>query len=99
MTRPFCPINLPCLDANDIKPVRLSHSWDSEHFEQGEIIRGYYQCPQCGLWWPCVEEPDCWEEEPDGFKRATGWWGAAVCEECGLLMADQPDGQTECYRL
>lgn len=52
-----------------------------------------------GLWWPCVEQPDCWEEMDDGRWKATGWWGASVCEVCDLLMVEQPDGTPECYSL
>lgn len=92
-----CPIDL----ANrDNYRCRLGgRKFDAEGHERGERINGFYQCPKCDVWWPCVEEPDMWDEGPHGRWYASGWWGAAVCEECGLLMVDQPDGRTECYRL
>lgn len=93
-----CPINLPQLESPPI--VRSQRTFDSEGLERGERINGYDQCPRCGLWWPIVEEPDVWEEVA-GTQRwiATGWWGAAICGECDLLMVEQPDGTPECYRL
>jgi hypothetical protein len=93
---PHCPIDL--LTRNGPYAARLSSSYDADGFEQGERINGFEQCPKCGLWWPCVEEPDCWTEDGDKWK-ATGWWGAAVCEECDLLMVEQPDGRGEVYQL
>lgn len=99
---PVCPVDMPTRDRPYM--VRLSGPTYEDGFEQGERINGYDQCPKCGLWWPCVEVPDCWEE--DGLDehgnvrwKATGWWGAAVCEECDLLMVDQPDGRGEVYQL
>ena len=93
---PHCPINLPHSDKPYV--AYLSRSFDEDGHERGERINGFDQCPKCGLWWPCIEEPDCWEEDGDKWK-ATGWWGAAVCEECNLLMVEQPDGTPECYQL
>ncbi len=92
-----CPTDL--LTCNVPRVVLLSSFFDPEGFQHGERINGYDQCPKCGLWWPCVEEPDCWTESANGEWLATGWWGAAVCCECNLLMVDQPDGRGECYRL
>ena len=96
---PHCPIDLPTRDGTYC--VYLSRYWDRDNFEKGERINGYDQCPKCGLWWPCIEEPDCWEESDHGTNKwiATGWWGAAVCEECELLMVEQPDGRGETYQL
>ena len=98
---PHCPTDLPSRDQFDSYVCRLSRRWDSEGYERGERINGFDCCPKCGLWWPIVEEPDCWEETEEGSDRwkATGWWGAAVCEVCDLLMVEQPDGRGECYSL
>jgi hypothetical protein len=101
---PFCPVDLPSSDLCSPYCVRISTSFDADGHERGERINGFNQCPKCSLWWPCVEEPDCWTE--DGLDengnvmwKATGWWGAAVCEECNLLMVDQPDGTPMCFKL
>lgn len=96
MIGPHCPANLPTRATPYC--VRLSNSFDEDGYEQGQRINGFDCCPQCGLWWPCIEEPDCWEEDDSRWK-ATGWWGASVCEDCGLLMIEQPDGRGECYQL
>lgn len=79
--------------------VYLSRSYDDNGHERGARINGIDQCPKCGIWWPCIEEPDCWEQRWDGKWMAIGWWGAAVCEECELLMVEQPDGRGEVYGL
>lgn len=100
MIGPHCPIDLPTRDAPYC--VRIGErGFDDRGHETGERINGFDQCPKCLLWWPCLEEPDCWEESDDqpGKWIATGWWGAAVCEECELLMVEQPDGTPECYQL
>ena len=95
-----CPVDLMSYSQWEPPPiVTLKSSVDDDGMEQGERINGYCECPKCGLWWPCVEEPDMWEEIEPGKWGATGWWGAAVCGECNLLMADQPDGTSECYQL
>ena len=93
---PHCPADLPTRD----EPY-LVQLWESfkDSKEGGERINGFHQCPQCGLWWPCIEEPDCWEQQDDGRWTAVGWWGAAVCEVCEVLMVEQPDGTPETYCL
>lgn len=90
---------------NDIDPrfpvteYELRH-WDDEGFERTERRIGASQCPKCGLWWPAIEEPDCWEEnEATGRWDAVDWMGFEVCEQCGLLMVVQPDGSGEVYEL
>lgn len=85
------------------EPRRTSErrTWDAEGFERTEIRTGACQCPKCGLWWPIIEEPDCWTQNSKDKTRmdATGWWGAPVCELCHLLLVEQPDGRSECYDL
>lgn len=94
---PHCPVNL---SGDDPYVVQLSLEIDDEGFERGERIHGFDQCPKCGLWYPCVEEPDMWElDEETGIWRAEGWWGGTFCEECGLLLVTQPDGTPEAYDL
>ena len=84
----------------DFEPIVLDREFDAERYEQTKRINGGYQCPKCELWWPCVEEPDMWDlDEESGIWEATGWWGGTVCEECNILMIDQPDGSGECYQL
>lgn len=67
----YCPIDLPsrCWDPSDefVRVLNDEHgnsTWgfDDEGFQTGQRINGFDQCPRCGLWWPCIEEPDCWEE-------------------------------------
>ena len=98
-----CPINLPTADPYTPYLRVLSRSFDADGFERGERINGFTECPKCGRWWPNVEEPDCWEEGEDAGHEtiwlATGWWGSSICEECDLLMIEQPDGTSEVYRL
>lgn len=98
---PHCPIDLLQRCNFDRYVVQLSRSFDDEGYEQGERINGFVECPKCGLWWPCIEEPDCWEEDDEqkGKWVAIGWWGGVVCDECRLLIVDQPDGHTEVYQL
>lgn len=85
----------------DIKPVYLQREYDANGYERTQRINGGYQCPKCELWWPCVEEPDCWtmNQHDENKWDAEGWFGGVVCEDCGLLMIDQPDGTAECYSL
>lgn len=87
------------LHINGPRLIQLSTSFDDKGYERGERINGACQCPECGLWWPVIEEPDVWTESDDGRWIATGWWGEARCELCHLLMIDQPGGRGECYRL
>lgn len=93
--------NLPQINCPwELEPILLEREFGMGSYEQTKRINGGCQCPKCGLWWPCVEEPDMWDWDEDfGQWIATGWWGAAVCEECNILMVDQPDGESECYQL
>lgn len=80
--------------------VRERRHWDEHDFEQTERRVGAEQCPKCGLWWPAIEQPDMWTlSETDGKWDADGWWGGTVCEQCSVLMINQPDGRGECYDL
>jgi hypothetical protein len=94
-----CPTDL--LDRYDyesyVKVLAIHPSDDG--YPTGERINGFYQCPKCNAWWPCIEQPDMWTWDDSGKWRISGWWGAAVCATCGLLMLDQPNGQGECYQL
>lgn len=91
-----CPIDLK---SRDSYAVVLSLAFDAEGYERGERINGFVQCPKCHRWWPCIEEPDMWNQRWDGKWIASGWWGASVCEDCDLLFVEQPDGTPETYRL
>lgn len=92
-----CPIDL--LTRTEPYVFRLAPPCiDSEGYERGQRINGFAQCPKCGVWEPVVEEPDMWDEA-DGVWVASGWWGGAICEECNLLLVEQPDGTPECYEL
>lgn len=94
-----CPVGLPGMDEPP-RYVLLNRRFDEQHYERGERIGGYCQCPKCGLWWPVVEEPDAWEQRPlEDVWFAVEWWGGCVCEVCNLLMVSQPDGTPECYQL
>lgn len=74
--------------------------WDEEGHERTERRTGATQCPQCGLWWPNIDEPDMWDENSEtGRWDASGWWGGVVCSECDLLLIEQPDGRAEVYML
>lgn len=75
--------------------------WDHDGFERTERRNGACQCPKCELWWPAIEEPDMWtgDEITPGRWNAEGWWGGVVCEDCEILMVDQPDGRSQYYRL
>lgn len=103
-TGPHCPIDLMARDRRDPYEFTIETYFDDDGFEQGEKIIGYDCCPKCGLWYPCVAQPDSWELhglDKTGKERwfATGWWGGTVCNECELLMIEQPDGAGECYQL
>lgn len=94
---PICNQIDPYGDPVYIVPLHF----DADGMQRGERVAGRYRCPSCGLWWPVCEEPDCWEQCDENAAKwiASGWWGAAVCEDCGLLMITQPDGRGECYQL
>lgn len=102
---PHCPIDL--LNSCSYEPYLkyLGVHFDEENYMRGERINGFEQCPKCGVWYPCIEEPNEWQEyEGDNPKlqgkwMASDWWGGTVCEECNLLMIEQPDGRGECYQL
>ena len=100
----YCPVDLPYWTLADIlafESIMLVRPFvgDDQH-ERGERISGWSECPKCGLWWPIVETPDAWVESDDGSHWvADSWWGAAVCDECDVLMVTQPDGTGECYQL
>ena len=79
---------------------RERRHWGDDGHELTQRRVGATQCPQCGLWWPDIEEPDEWtEDKENGRWNAIGWWGGTCCEECGLLMIEQPDGTGEVYDL
>lgn len=98
-----CPINLLSTLDDGIPYIRRigPRTFDDDHCEQGKRINGFDQCPKCGLWWPCVEEPDMWAEDDEnhGIMFAEGWCGWSVCCDCRLLLFTQPDGTPEAYQL
>jgi hypothetical protein len=94
---PHCPIDL--LTNYDLYCVVLWRKFDDDGCERGERINGFDQCPKCGVYYPCIEEPDMWEQCDDGRWIAEGWWGGTVCDDCGLLFVTQPDGTPEAYKL
>lgn len=106
--RPIGPhIPLDLFDRCNFEPyIKVLHAHiDDEGYMRGERINGFDQCPKCGLWWPNIEEPCAWEEY-DGERKdlqgkwiAIEWWGGTICDDCNLLMVDQPDGTGECYQL
>ena len=104
MTIPLC--NQADLMTLGPRPVRERRCFDANGRERTQLRSGACQCPQCGLWWPLIEDPCGWVEEykrPDDTTPirwfAVEWWGAAMCEICGLLMVEQPDGTGEVYQL
>lgn len=85
---------------SDPKLTREKRHWDSEGYERTQRRNGASECPKCGLWWPVIEDPDMWNENSEtGRLDAAGWWGGVVCEQCGILIVEQPDGHTEAYAL
>lgn len=98
-------MTMPFANQADIPtgPARIEYEspprFDDEGFERTERRNGACQCPECGLWWPSIEEPDMWTEDNSGRWIAEGWWGGVVCERCEVLMIEQPDGSGECYKL
>jgi hypothetical protein len=91
MPIPF--VNQRDIHTNGPRILREKRHWDSEGRERTERIIGSEQCPKCGLWWPVVEQPEEWYESDTvpGRRDATGWWGASCCEQCQILMVEQPD--------
>lgn len=83
------------------KLQRERRHYDADGHERTQRRNGATQCPRCGLWWPNIEEPDMWDQDPTDQNRwnASGWWGGAFCDECGLLLIEQPDGTAEVYEL
>ncbi|TXH55021.1 MAG: hypothetical protein E6Q97_09730 [Desulfurellales bacterium] len=95
---PFC--NQRTLHTEDTVILRTRRVWDEDGFERGQRRNGATQCGECGLWWPNIEEPDAWQENPETGKfDAVAWWGGVVCEQCDLLFVEQPDGRGEAYSL
>jgi hypothetical protein len=98
MTFPYC--NQADIVRAEPRIIRERRRFDDEGYERTKRRNGACECPKCGLWWPCIEEPDCWElDEESGKWNAVSWWGGVVCEECELLMIEQPDGTGECYDI
>lgn len=74
--------------------------WDRQGYERTQRRNGACECPKCGLLWPVIEEPDMWNKNAfTGRNDAAGWWGGVVCEQCRILIIEQPDGHTEAYAL
>lgn len=74
--------------------------FDAEGYQRASRINGIAQCPDCGLWWPLVEEIEAWTDGssiPSG-KFAGKWvaseWGPGVanCLECDVVIVDSFDG-------
>ena len=95
---PFCNQ----VDIHERGPVivREERAWDEVGYETTQQRIGATQCPRCRLWWPEIQEPDAWTfNEDNDLWDANDWWGGVVCELCGLLMVEQPDGTREAYEL
>lgn len=72
--------------------------FDSERYQREKRFNGIAQCPECGLWWPLIEEVEEWEEFQEGplegYWRAVSWGpGSAQCTFCDLVMIDSFDGK------
>lgn len=72
----------------------LNYHLDAENHERCQRINGYAECPDCGLAWPMIDEPEAWT-----LSEATGVWEAtdfgpatAECLDCGLCIVDTFDG-------
>lgn len=61
-------------------------TFDKELFQRGERINGVTECPRCGLLWPSIEEPECWEE--CGRQKVAIEWGpgTAECLDCDICI-------------
>lgn len=93
MTFPLCnQADLPMADPQIAYEPKV---FDHEGHERTQRRNGGAQCPECGLWWPLIEEPDEWNHK----LQAIGWWGGVVCENCHLLIVEQLGGRMECYRI
>jgi hypothetical protein len=80
--------------------VRERRHWDSEGYEQTQRRAGAVQCPKCHLWWPDIEDPGEWQRNAaTGRRDATGWLNGICCEQCELLLVEQPDGSYAIYDL
>lgn len=98
MTFPYC--NQADLFTNGPRARRERRHWDDDGYERTERCVGATECPRCHLWWPAIEQPDEWSQNAEtGRWDAIGWWGGEVCEQCELLLIEQPDGTPECYDL
>jgi hypothetical protein len=71
-------------------------AFDQDGYMRAQRIHGIAQCPDCGLWWPLIEEVEAWVAgtgEHDGKWIATEWGpGTAECIECGCIVVDTFDG-------
>lgn len=80
------PASMNAIDESRIVWI-VRRYFDADGYEQGRRINGRMQCPQCGLWWPCEQEPEGWEEDYGGRWHANDWGlGVAECELCQLAM-------------
>ena len=79
------------------KPRRF----DKKGYERTQQRTGACECPKCGLLWPVIEEPNCWTQDKNDRSKwiATEWFGSAYCEQCAVVMVDQPDGDGEYFVL
>jgi hypothetical protein len=74
----------------EMRPVVLRLSRDNDGCQRGERINGSAECPDCGLWWPLIEEPEEWDTETGDV---VSWGpGAAECADCELVIIDTFDG-------
>lgn len=98
-----------CCPADDRDPFTKllgKPYFDKDGFQRGTRINGIAQCPECGLWWPLIEEVEAWvsgDEIGDAGRKFSGKWvatewgiGTAECLDCGCIVIDSFDG---CYLI
>lgn len=76
-----------------------NRGFDAKHYQRLERLEAIADCPKCG------KEVECWSDTEEWHQGGIGWihaeFGGAmgICEDCGLLIAEQPDGRVECYDI
>jgi len=86
-----CPANMNTSDG--FTQLITGPYFDEQGYQRGERINGVVQCPDCGLWWPLVEDVEVWVSGGDGKWHASEWGlGVANCLECECVIIDSFDG-------
>lgn len=83
-------------DGETFRRMLSGPTFDADGYQRAERIHGIAQCPDCGLWWPLIEQVEAWRHGRGKYRGkhlAIEWGpGTAECLECGVVLVDSFDG-------